>query len=131
GNARIARHGDRHAAGGAPGVVHGRDVARHRARENVPGRPVAHGHGGPHRVVHRRGRADADHRAVLAGAAVRAGTGEGMMTNRWSGWLLSVAALCAAGPAIGENVRDQFAYAARVSPWPGAPLQWFELPMSA
>ncbi len=54
-----------------------------------------------------------------------------MMTNRWAGWSLSVAALCVAVPAAGENVRDQFAYAARISPWPGAPLQWFELPVSA
>ncbi len=53
-----------------------------------------------------------------------------MKLKRRPGWLPTLAALCVAVPALGENVRDQFAYAATVAPWPGAPLQWFELPLA-
>ena len=53
-----------------------------------------------------------------------------MMTSGWFIWLLPLAALCVAHDAAGEGVRDEYAYAARIAPWPDAPLQWFELPVA-
>jgi hypothetical protein len=53
-----------------------------------------------------------------------------MMTSGWCKWLLPLAALCVAHDAAGEGVRDEYAYAARIAPWPDAPLQWFELPVA-
>jgi hypothetical protein len=53
-----------------------------------------------------------------------------MTTIRRCGWLLALA-LSVPGHASGESVREQFAYAARIAIWPGASLQWLELPLAA
>ncbi len=84
----LGEHGLRYAPRAAHGLVRRRVAARHHAHQDVPGRPVALGHGGTHRLVHLRRRAHAHHRALLARATGRVRAGAGAMSTRRLGTML-------------------------------------------